>query len=129
MFSHLSESLDGLVTIRAFKKRSDFIKTNYKNIDRNTAALSAFNASARWLGIRLDAMSTAFMIAVTFGAVAAKKYGAPISPAILGVGILYVLQLTGLFQWAVRQSAEVENLMISVERIISYAQYVYCLLT
>ena len=31
-------------------------------------------------------------------------------------------RLTGLFQWSVRQSAEVENQMVSVERILDYCR-------
>ena len=34
----------------------------------------------------------------------------------------YVLQLAGLFQWCIRQSAEVENMMVSVERIVEYGR-------
>jgi ATP-binding cassette subfamily C (CFTR/MRP) protein 4 len=33
----------------------------------------------------------------------------------------YLLQNVGLCQWAVRQSAEVENLMVSTERVLEYA--------
>jgi len=36
----------------------------------------------------------------------------------IGLSLVYCFQLSGLFQWIVRQSAEVENQMISVERIM-----------
>lgn len=32
----------------------------------------------------------------------------------------YVMQLAGLFQWCIRQSAELENMMVSVERVVEY---------
>jgi ATP-binding cassette subfamily C (CFTR/MRP) protein 4 len=35
-----------------------------------------------------------------------------------GLSLVYVLQTTGQFQWTARQSAEVENQMTSVERLI-----------
>ena len=31
-----------------------------------------------------------------------------------------LIQLSGLFQWCVRQSAEVVNMMVAVERVVSY---------
>lgn len=42
------------------------------------------------------------------------------SPAILGLALTHVLQLTGMLQWWVRQTAEVENTMTSVERMLEY---------
>uniref|UniRef100_A0AAA9SID3 Uncharacterized protein n=1 Tax=Bos taurus TaxID=9913 RepID=A0AAA9SID3_BOVIN len=38
----------------------------------------------------------------------------------VGLVLSLSLVLTGMFQWCVRQSAEVENTMISVERVIEY---------
>ena len=40
----------------------------------------------------------------------------------LGLSIVYVISLSGLFQWVVRQSAEVENQMVSVERMAEYTE-------
>ena len=110
------------IYFRAFKRTNDFIQVNYANLDKNTSAHFAFMSCARWLGFRLDVLVVALILLCTFGAVAAKEYGAPIAPTLLAIGIMYVIQLTGLFQWAVRQSAEVENLMVSVERIVAYSK-------
>ncbi|GFT92903.1 hypothetical protein TNCV_740601 [Trichonephila clavipes] len=38
-----------------------------------------------------------------------------------GLAIASALQLSGSFQWGVRQSAEVESQMTSVERVIEYS--------
>ena len=44
-----------------------------------------------------------------------------ISPALAGVVLTQSMQLTGILQYGIRQTAEVENLMTSVERIRGYA--------
>lgn len=40
----------------------------------------------------------------------------------VGLAISSTLVLTGIFQWGMRQSAETENLMTSVERALEYAK-------
>ena len=39
----------------------------------------------------------------------------------VGLAISSCITLTGMLQWGVRQSAEVENLMTSVERVMEYS--------
>ena len=40
----------------------------------------------------------------------------------VGLAISSCIMLTGMLQWGVRQSAEVENLMTSVERVMEYSK-------
>lgn len=40
--------------------------------------------------------------------------------AIVGLALSHVLGLTGMLQWWVRQTTEVENAMTSVERLLEY---------
>ena len=58
-------------------------------------------------------MSALLVAAVAWSSVALQ---AQLSPSLVGLSIAYVLQLTAMFQWSVRQSAEVENQLTSVER-------------
>ena len=39
---------------------------------------------------------------------------------LVGMSLTYILSLCDVFQWCVRQSAEVENLTVSTERILAY---------
>ncbi|MEQ2181917.1 hypothetical protein GOODEAATRI_016590, partial [Goodea atripinnis] len=40
----------------------------------------------------------------------------------VGLALSYAVTLMGMFQWGVRQSAEVENMMTSVERMVEYTE-------
>lgn len=48
--------------------------------------------------------------------------GPQVSAAVLALALTHVLQLTGMLQWWVRQTAEVENTMTSVERLLEYTR-------
>ena len=122
ILSLLTETFDGLATIRAFGRHNHFERTCKDRINENVRAYSTFIAVSRWLGFRLDAIVSAMVAVATFGAVLAKEHAGNGTPAVLAVGLLYVNQLSGLFQWCVRQSAEVENYMVSVERVLAYTK-------
>lgn len=73
----------------------------------------------RWLGLRLDACGSVLTVLVAFIGVAARN---TISPAQTGLILSYVLTISQSFSWMVRQTAEVENDMNSVERLIYYGE-------
>ena len=47
---------------------------------------------------------------------------AAFDPALIGLALTYLIQMGDAFQWMVRQSAEVENHLVAVERITEYAR-------
>ncbi|CAE6454286.1 unnamed protein product [Rhizoctonia solani] len=54
LYSHFSESLTGLATIRAYGEVNHFLKDNAYYIDLENRALFLTCANQRWLAIRLD---------------------------------------------------------------------------
>lgn len=123
VYSCLSETLDGLVTVRAFGAQERFLKRFLGLLDCNIEAYFAYLFTGRWLGFWMDMVVWLLLAAAAFFSVAVSKTNVmDIQPGLLGAALTYVIQLGGLFQWAVRQSAEVENQIISVERIISYSK-------
>mmetsp|Transcript_3038 Transcript_3038/g.8791 ORF Transcript_3038/g.8791 Transcript_3038/m.8791 type:complete len:1373 (-) Transcript_3038:1207-5325(-) len=121
MFAMLGEALGGVATMRA-NGATDYFRTKFENAhNAHTRAFFSFIASSRWVGFRMDAIMTLFISCATFLAVIFNTQGLlSVDPAILGLALTMLLQLSGLFQWAVRQSAEVVNLMVSVERVSEY---------
>jgi hypothetical protein len=70
----------------------------------------------------LDIETNIILIAVCFVAVAVSKQLGNGNVSLVGFTLTYIIQLSGLFQWTVRQSAEIETQMVSVERIYTYSQ-------
>ncbi|GMI05755.1 hypothetical protein TrLO_g10639 [Triparma laevis f. longispina] len=122
VFSMLSEGLNGLTTIRAFPKSPEYFAGLFEERQNdNIRAFFAFIACTRWLGFRLDAICFVLLMCASYLAVVFQSHtDVDIDPAILGLALMMLIQLAGLFQWSVRQSAEAENQMISVERILEY---------
>jgi ATP-binding cassette subfamily C (CFTR/MRP) protein 4 len=121
IFAMMSESLTGVATIRANDSTSYFTKKFEGVHDNHTRAFFSFIASSRWAGFRMDSLVFMLMSLVSFLSVLFQTQGwFSIDPAILGLSISMLLQLAGMFQWCIRQSAEVVNQMVSVERVLSF---------
>uniref|UniRef100_A0A8C3DGF8 Multidrug resistance-associated protein 4 n=1 Tax=Corvus moneduloides TaxID=1196302 RepID=A0A8C3DGF8_CORMO len=119
VFSHLSSSLQGLWTIRALKAEERFQKLFDAHQDLHSEAWFLFLTTSRWFAVRLDAICAIFVIVVAFGSLLLAK---TLNAGQVGLALSYAITLMGTFQWGVRQSAEVENLMISVERAMEYTE-------
>ncbi|KNZ79214.1 ABC transporter C family member 2 [Termitomyces sp. J132] len=117
LYSHFSESLSGLATIRAYGESERFRLDNEARVDIENRAYWLTVTNQRWLGIRLDCLGALLTFTVSMLAVGTRF---TISPAQTGLVLSYILSVQQAFGWLVRQSAEVENNMNSVERIVHY---------
>ncbi|KAJ7056631.1 ABC transporter [Mycena amicta] len=118
LYTHFSESLSGLATIRAYGVSERFLRDNERLMDTENRAYWLSVTNQRWLGIRLDFLGSMLTFVVAMLAVGARF---SISPAQTGLVLSYILSVQQAFGWMVRQSAEVENDMNSVERVFYYA--------
>jgi ATP-binding cassette subfamily C (CFTR/MRP) protein 5 len=116
---HLSATLQGLSTIRAYHMSEQFERLEVDKINYNSRFFLAFEMSARWLGWRLDFMST---MIVTLTGILVIVLADTISPSTAGLALSYSLQLAGIFQWSVRVAVEAESQMTSVERLMYYTR-------
>ena len=56
--------------------------------------------SFRWLALWLDMCSLALLAVACFGSVALRR---TLNPGMVGLSLSYLMQMTGLLQWLVRQ--------------------------
>ncbi|KAJ7824123.1 P-loop containing nucleoside triphosphate hydrolase protein [Mycena leptocephala] len=108
-----------LPTIRSYGEIERFMGDNIYYIDLENRALFLTVTNQRWLAVRLDALGSilVFLVAI-FAAVGLNG----VNPAEIGLILTYTTTLTQMFAVSTRLSAEVENYMNSVERVVHYAR-------
>ncbi|KAF9565380.1 ABC protein, partial [Agrocybe pediades] len=118
LYSHFSESLTGLSTIRTYREVQRFFQENSYYIDLENRALILTVTNQRWLSVRLDACGG---LLVFFVALFAVLDTSGINAAQIGLVLTYTTTLTQACGMLIRQTAEVENYLNSVERIVHYS--------
>jgi ATP-binding cassette subfamily C (CFTR/MRP) protein 4 len=117
VFSHLNASLQGLTTIRAFGAQEILEREFDNHQDLHSAAWFSFISTSRAFGYWLDIVCIIYITLVTFSflVIGNEQFGGNV-----GLAITQAIGLTGMFQWGMRQSTELENQMTSVERVLEY---------
>ncbi|XP_044266058.1 probable multidrug resistance-associated protein lethal(2)03659 isoform X2 [Tribolium madens] len=117
IYSHLTASMHGLSTIRAFSAQKILINEFDNFQDNHSAAWFLFIASNRCFGFWLDVICIIFFAVAIFVLMYFNKsiYGGDI-----GLIVTQYIMLIGSLQWGMRQWSELENHMVSVERLLEY---------
>jgi len=121
VFSHFSDTLTGLVTIRSFRVQPKFVNELCEKIDANTAASLILQSGCRWLGLTLDVIGSIIVFAsVTIAVIMTEYTTDPAAPASMGLLISYSLLVPIYLAWVVKFVADIENYMNAVERVLEY---------
>ncbi|XP_050518856.1 ATP-binding cassette sub-family C member 4-like [Diabrotica virgifera virgifera] len=118
IFTHLTATLQGLTTIRAFKAE-EILKTEFDRYqNHHSAAFFMYLGANRTFGFWLDFICVIYIGLVILSLIFVERetFGGNI-----GLALTQTLALTGTFQWGMRQWSELENQMTSVERVQEYA--------
>jgi ABC-type multidrug transport system fused ATPase/permease subunit len=119
ILSHAGATAAAAACVRAAGAAPAFAHEFNAHLDAHNRAHLAFIASGRWLGLRLDALA-ACAVATAAACVVASRASLP--PGLAGVALVSSLTFTGTLHYAVRQLAETENLMTSVERLLAFTR-------
>ncbi|XP_020203574.1 ABC transporter C family member 3 isoform X1 [Cajanus cajan] len=118
VIQHFSETISGSTTIRSFEQESRFNDINMKLIDRYSQPKLYSATAIEWLNFRLDILST-----LTFAFCLVFLISFPNSvtaPGIAGLAVTYGLNLNALQFNIIWFLCNLENKIISVERILQY---------
>ncbi|KAL5997364.1 putative ABC transporter C member 15 [Asimina triloba] len=116
---HFSETIAGAATIRCFNQEDRFITKNLSLIDDYSRITYHNYASMEWLCVRIN-----FLFNFVFFIVLVILVNLPadsISPSFAGLAATYGLNLNVLQAWVIWNLCNVENKIISVERILQFS--------
>ncbi|XP_043284648.1 probable multidrug resistance-associated protein lethal(2)03659 [Venturia canescens] len=123
VYNHLNATLQGLVTIRSFDA-AEVLTTEFDHHqDLHSSAWYIFLGVSRAFGYWLDLFCLLYIALVTMSFLVPGNEEDPTSTpgGNVGLAITQSIGLTGMFQWGMRQTAEMENQMTSVERVLEYS--------
>ncbi|KAK1802156.1 hypothetical protein P4O66_021827 [Electrophorus voltai] len=113
-----TSTIQGLSTIHAYDKRAQYIELYKNRSDHNSSHFLLFNCGTRWLSFWLDFLSATVSLMVALFVVLISNE--TINPSLKGLALSYTIQLTGMLQYVVKLSTEVEAKFTSVERLQEY---------
>uniref|UniRef100_A0A8C3KPA4 ABC-type glutathione-S-conjugate transporter n=1 Tax=Calidris pygmaea TaxID=425635 RepID=A0A8C3KPA4_9CHAR len=117
IYSHISETFQGSTVIRAYKDQERFILKNNFLVDENQRICFPGAVADRWLATNLEFLGNAIVL---FAALFAAMGRTHLSPGTAGFSVSCALQITGVLNWMVRSWTEIENNIVSVERVREY---------
>nr|AHK05652.1 ATP-binding cassette transporter sub-family C member 4 [Tigriopus japonicus] len=119
IFSQLASTLGGLTSIRAYRAEHILVKEFDRIQDVHTSAWYSFLATTRWFGLWLDWLVVVYLACCVCSFLFMNGSS---QSGDVGVVLSSCIMLTGMLQWGMRQTAEMENLMTSTERVLEYGK-------
>uniref|UniRef100_A0A4W5PGS3 ATP-binding cassette sub-family C member 10 n=1 Tax=Hucho hucho TaxID=62062 RepID=A0A4W5PGS3_9TELE len=120
VYSHFSETLSGLGTIRASSSASRFEEENEWRLEQNQRCLFLSNAAMQWLDIRLQMIGVVVVTGIGVIAVVQHQFQS-IDPGLVGLSLSYALSITGLLSGLIFNFTQTEMQLVSVERTEEYS--------
>ncbi|TYH78396.1 hypothetical protein ES332_D04G223300v1 [Gossypium tomentosum] len=115
---HFSESITGAGTIRCFNQEDRFIEKNLSLIDDYSRVAFHNSGTMEWLCVRINFLFNFVFFLVLIILVSLPR--STIDPSLAGLAATYGLNLNVLQAWVIWNLCNVENKMISVERVLQF---------
>lgn len=112
--------IDGLTTIRAFKAEKLLFRDQFCKLqDINTCSYFLYISTKRAFAFWIDILCVFYIAVVMFSLIILGDK--TLEAGSIGLAISASTKLIHLCQWGIKQTARLENQMISVERVLEYA--------
>ncbi|XP_004644561.1 multidrug resistance-associated protein 6 isoform X1 [Octodon degus] len=117
--SHVAETFQGSAVVRAFQAQRHFVAQSDALMDANQRVSFPRLVADRWLATNLELLGNGLVFVAAMCAVLSKAH---LRAGLVGFSVSAALQVTQTLQWVVRSWTDLENSMVSVERVQDYAQ-------
>ncbi|EPS98690.1 hypothetical protein FOMPIDRAFT_1037403 [Fomitopsis schrenkii] len=118
VLGHLSAAFTGLTSIRAYGAQEAFKKESHKRINQYTRATRTFFNLNYWVDIRVNALGSAFVAALS----AYLVYGRSVTASNTGFSLNMAVGFSTMILWWVRTFNELEVAGNSLERVKQYLE-------
>ncbi|XP_073826163.1 ATP-binding cassette sub-family C member 10 [Musca autumnalis] len=120
LYTHFTETLQGLNTIRTMRASSRFQRDFHAKLEESIKAQLSSSAAQNWLSMRLQLLGAALVGGA--GILAAVTSAHASNPGLVGLAISYALSVTHILGGVLNAVAETEQELVAVERIEQYLQ-------
>lgn len=124
IYALLTETLDGVLTIRAFRAEENLNNRMINMVNLQQTAYHLTFAAQCWLSIRLEFCGTMIICVACFVSIMQHEIrgGDEHFAGLAGLSISFVLSITQALNWTVRMASDLEADMVAVERIQQYCK-------
>ena len=117
IYSHFSETLSGVSTIRAYSANDRFKAECDSRADLYLSCWNCTIGADRWLAIRLEFCGNCIVLFAALFAVLSRE---TLDPGLIGLSLSYAMNVTQNLTWLVRSTTDLETNVVSIERILEY---------
>ncbi|KAF8018550.1 hypothetical protein BT93_H3434 [Corymbia citriodora subsp. variegata] len=116
---HFSEAVTGAALVRCFNREDDFLRRCLSLIDDYSRIVFHNSSTMEWLSVRINFLFNFGFFVVLIILVSLPR--SAVDPSLAGLVATYGLNLNVIQAWVIWNLCNVENKMISVERILQFA--------
>ncbi|KAI8847504.1 P-loop containing nucleoside triphosphate hydrolase protein [Chytridium lagenaria] len=116
LYAHISETLSGVSSVRAFRVEDQFIAKQRRLLDLSNSPSYIYSCTSIWLSIRIEII--AGLIIFSLGLLGVTS---AINPALIGLSLSYALNIVEDIGFLLKSIANLESEMNAVERLDTYA--------
>ncbi|KAF8946123.1 Multidrug resistance-associated protein 1 [Haplosporangium gracile] len=121
VFQHITTTLEGLFSIRAYNVQKRFDGMNMDVLDKNHESLYAMMTTKTWTAFYLDIISS-FMVYSTALFLVIHRNSIHQAPSVAGLALSNALQMLVFLQWTVRQMGDVQAQISTVGQLDYYGR-------